>query len=198
MAATTYPVTWQNGGDGLHSGKAELGANALHLEGHDDRIAVPYDDLTGISIAHAAGERLAGRPTLVLERKGDTPVRLAGVVQFGIVSELAERLASRRLGRLAARKRMVVVLPIREDAHDDVRRLLDYGPPFDLAETGLRRHQVFLTEREAIFVFDTDDQTDLTRLFNDPGVVWAAAAAWGELASGPARMADEAFSWERA
>jgi hypothetical protein len=196
MATTTYAVTWQDGTGTLHSGKAELRSRALHLDGNGDRLTVPYEHLTGISVAHSAADRIGGRPTLVLERGDGTPVRLASIAQLGIISELAERLASLHLGRMAIRNRLVVVLPLREGAQEDVRRLLDVGPPFDLAEVDLTQHQVFVTEREAIFVFDSDDETDLAQLFHDPNV-WAAATVWGEFAAGPARFAEEIFAWAR-
>jgi hypothetical protein len=195
MAPTTYAVTWQNG-EGLHSGKAELRAKALHLDATDDHLEVRYEDLSGVSIARAARERIAGRPTLVLERRDGGSVRLASIAQLGIVSELAERLAALHLGHLLARHRIVVVLPLREGVHDEVCGLLDRGPPFDPEQAGLRQHQVFLTDHEVVFFFDTLDERALERFFSDTNV-WAAAGVWGEYAGGPVRIGDETYAWAK-
>jgi hypothetical protein len=196
VMTTTYAVAWQDGGGRLRSGKAELGSRELQLQGSGERVAVRYDELAGVSIAHTAEERIGGRPTLVLERTGDDPLRLASVAQIGIVAELAERLTSLQLGRLAARNQLLVVLPLREGAREEAQRLLDVGPPFDLGAAGLRRHRVFLSDREAIFLFETDGAAAGDDLLDDADVL-AAATAWEELAAGPARMGDVAFSWTR-
>jgi hypothetical protein len=193
----TYAVTWRNGDGVLHSGKAELRARALRLDaGGTDVEEVRYEDLAGVSIGRTAKERIANRPTLILERHEGSRVRLASVSQLGIISELAERLADLHTGHLLARNRIVVVIPLREGVQDQVRAVLDSGPPFDLEESGLRRHEVFLTDREALFVFDTADESAVRSLLADPGVL-AAATVWGEFADGPARLGEEAFAWAR-
>jgi hypothetical protein len=198
MVRTSYAVTWRNGDGVVQSGKAELRAHALRLEGTSGEVEdVRYDELAGVSIGRTSGERIAGRQTLILERAGGlSPVRLASVAQLGIISELAERLADLHLGHLLARNRIVVVVPLREGVIDQVRELVDKGPPFELAEAGLRQHQVFLTDQEALFFFDTADDIALHRLFADPNV-WAAATVWGEFAGGPARIGEEAFAWAK-
>jgi len=191
----TYAVTWRNGSGVVHSGKAELRARALRLDAGGTAIEdVRYEDLSGVSIGRTPKERIANRPTLILERRQREPVRLASVSELGIISELAERLVDLHTGQLSARNRIMVAIPLREGVEDAARSLLDAGPPFDLEEAGLRRHEVFLTEREALFLFETADETALRSLLAEPSV-WAAATAWAELADGPVRIAEEAFSW---
>lgn len=193
---TTYAVTWRSNGSGLCSGKAELRARALHLDAVGQHVELRYDDLTGISIARKPDERIAGRPTLVLGRRDHPPIRLASVAQLGIISELAERLTSLHLGQVLARNRIVVVVPLRDGVQGEVRRLLEIGPPFDPESAGLQQHQVFLTDHEVVFIFDTSDEDALQRALADPNV-WAAASAWAEYADGPARIGDEVFSWAK-
>jgi hypothetical protein len=193
----TYAVTWRNGDGVLHSGKAELRARALRLDaGGADIEEVRYEDLAGVSIGRTAKERIANRPTLILERHEGSRVRLASISQLGIISELAERLADLHTGHVLARNRIVVVIPLREGVQDQVRAVLDSGPPFDLEESGLRRHEVFLTEREALFVFDGAGEDALRSLLADPGVR-AAATVWAEFADGPARIGEEAYAWAK-
>lgn len=95
---STYAVTWQCADGEPRSGRLELGPQGLVFEGSNgDSSAserVSYEELTNVCIARASGERLSGRQTLLLERATGASIRIAGIVQPGIISELAERLAS--------------------------------------------------------------------------------------------------------
>jgi hypothetical protein len=112
--------------------------------------------------------------------------------------------ATRELGRqtagqaLTERKtsRMVVVVPVKESAREHVRALVAKGPPFDLPSSGLDAHHIFLTEQEAIFVFEAADRSALERLVANVDV-WAAAEAWREYVAGEPRLAEDAYSWTR-
>jgi hypothetical protein len=91
----------------------------------------------------------------------------------------------------------VVVVPLREGAREQVRSLLRGGPPFALPQTPLTRHDVFLTDREAVFVFEGPDaREEVQRLASDPAL-WRAAASWHDLLAGRPRIAQSAFSWTR-
>ena len=90
--------------------------------------------------------------------------------------------------------RAVLVVPLADGAGERVAKLLRKGPPFDPAEIGLGRHQVFLTESEAIFLFESVSPEAADRLLSSSRV-WAAASAWKELVAGPPRLADEVYSW---
>jgi hypothetical protein len=90
---------------------------------------------------------------------------------------------------------VAVVIPIVEGKREAVRALLVQGPPFDPESVGLARHQVFLGEDEAVFVFEAPTGTGLERLVSDPAV-WSAAAEWHELVAGPPRTTPLAFAWE--
>ena len=93
--------------------------------------------------------------------------------------------------------RAVVVIPLREGTRDQATDLLRHGPPFDPDEVGLDRHHVFVTEAEAVFVFEARDLGAAERLMSDE-TFWNAAAAWKNLVAGPPRWADDAYSWVRA
>ena len=198
---TSYAVTWQREGEAGHSGRLELQSHALTFEGSNgDGLAsetVPYEDVTGVRIARSPEDRLSDRQTLVLERRSGDPIRIASIVHPGVISELAERLASLHLAEESAASRAVVVLPLVEGAADRAAELLRGGPPFDPDEVGLGRHQVFLTESEAIFLFEADSAEAANRLLSDAHL-WAAATAWKDLVAGPPRLADNPYSWVRA
>ena len=117
----------------------------------------------------------------------------------GIISELAEHLAS-QLGEERVMSRAVVVLPLREGASEQAAELLRGGPPFDPEEVGLERHHVFLTEREAVFVFEADSRDAADELLTSAALLVgclclegsrrrAAAARRRRLLLGPAARA---------
>ena len=122
---------------------------------------------------------------------------ISTVAKPSLVGEIVERLAALQLGEDLAR-RIAVVLPIKPEAHDAVRGLLESGPPFDPEQmTGLDRHEVFLTQQEAIFLFDSQLGADaLAQLVTDPEL-WQAAAAWREHIAGPPRIAEDVYAWAR-
>ena len=71
-----------------------------------------------------------------------------------------------------------------------------HGPLFDPAETTLTRHQLLLTEHEAIFLFEAQTDEGLKALLSTADV-WAAAVTWQDLAAGPPRLAEVAYAWDR-
>jgi hypothetical protein len=94
----SYAVIWCNG-DRRPTGRLELGRDAVQLVGtaggEQVREAIPYGDLSSVDIGRSPDERIDGRQTLVLRstrRVG--PLRIAGLTQVWIVSELFERLAA--------------------------------------------------------------------------------------------------------
>lgn len=151
-----------------------------------------FDELREISIGRTAAERLGNRPTLFLERDSGALIRIAGVAQSGVV---AERLAKPLVGRRGMTG-VVVLLPLKPGTRQRVRDLLAQGPPFDLVAAGLTRHQVFLADREAVFVVELPSESAIEHLAKNTDF-WVTAAAWRECVAGPARLARLAFSWVR-
>lgn len=91
---------------------------------------------------------------------------------------------------------LVVVLPLRPGACDRARDLLRHKPPFDPDEAGLERHQAFVSDTEAVFLFEADARQSVLRLVDDSSL-WEAAAGWTELVAGPPRLAETVYSWAR-
>lgn len=190
----TYAVSWRDGEAEAHSGRLELGPDGLAFINGATAETVDYSDLRSARVSRSAADRMTGRPTLVLERRTGSPIRIAGVGPAGIISELAEHL-SPLLGEERVMSRAVVVLPLREGTSEQAAELLRGGPPFDPEEVGLEQHHVFLTEREAVFVFEADSRDVADKLLR--GGFWSAASAWKDLVEGPPRLADDAYSWVR-
>jgi hypothetical protein len=195
----SYAVTWRHGEGETRSGSLELTPIGIALEGANGGGSttelLPYRDLRGVHVGRTSADRISGRQTLVIEQRIGEPIRVAGVVQAGIISELAEHLSS-LLGEERVMSRAVVVLPLREGTSEQAAELLRGGPPFDPEEVGLERHHVFLTEREAVFVFEADSRGVADRLIGE-GRFWSAASAWKDLVEGPPRLAEDAYSWVR-
>jgi hypothetical protein len=194
----TYAVSWQQPDRSPGSGRLELGADALLLEGRNGGSAVshafPYAEISGFRVARSSRERLQDRPTLIVDLGGEGPLRIAGVAQPGIVSELASRLATVRQD-LRPSERLALVVPLKPGAKPKAESLLAQGPPFDPADLGLESHEVFLTEHEAVFVFEGVPSVLLSRSAEHE-TIWAAAAVWESLVEGSIRFAERAYAWQ--
>jgi hypothetical protein len=93
--------------------------------------------------------------------------------------------------------RLVVIVPLKEGKQARVRELLDSGPPFDLEGTAFDRHAVHLTDREAVFVFETQGPSSTLELPGEETELWRAAEAWSECIAEQPRVARTAFAWQR-
>jgi len=95
---SSYGVVWREGALPLASGKLELCADALRLDGMAGGQPVScdlaYDSLVTVRVGRSAAERIGGRLSLVLELRSGLPFAIASVSQPGVVAELAERLAN--------------------------------------------------------------------------------------------------------
>ncbi len=196
----SYAVTWQEGTGPIHPGKLELRPGGLVLEGSDGsgelRRDISYEQVAGVRVARIPADRLCGRPTLVVDSRSNGSLRIAGVSQPGIISELAEHLTAMPLGERPSVKRLVLVLPLKQGARERAHALLEKGPPFDLEASGLERHHVLLTDESAVFVFEAETSDAVERLASDE-TLWSAVAGWTDLIAGPPLLAEDVYSWIR-
>ena len=194
----TYGVVWREGDEPLARGKLELLAHALRLDGLSgtDPVSreIAYDGLAGVHVGRSPAERLNGHSTLVLEPASGASISLAAVAQPGVVGELAERLAELRL---ASGTKTAILLPLREGSRGEAHRLLESGPPFDPAETRLERHEVYLGDREVLFVFESALGVEALEPLLDDAGFWRGAAAWGDLLDGVPRVVEGVYSWSK-
>jgi hypothetical protein len=193
----TYAVTWEEPDGIRRSGRLELGTDALHLVGSNGDGAasteLPYTDVRRFGLARSGGERLQGRPTLLLELPGGQILKIAGVSQPGIVAELSDRLAM-LTGDPSKVEKAAIVVPLRPGSRAEVEELLRNGPPFEPERLGLVRHEVYVSDDEVIFVFQGLPSMFAERLAEDDSF-WSAATAWRRLVRGRARFAEAAYSW---
>jgi hypothetical protein len=93
--------------------------------------------------------------------------------------------------------RLVVVVPLKPGARKRAEELLEQGPPFDIGQTHLKRHEVFLTDHEVIFDFETPGSEPPIELQAEDPHLHDASQAWHEVMAGAPRKALQVFSWER-
>jgi hypothetical protein len=195
----SYAVVWQEPSHAVRSGRLELGETALRLvgtgsHGGDDVTEIPYRMLERTRVASAPRERMCGRPTLVVERRGREPIQIASVGGFGVVSELAEHV-SRLLAPEAPGSWALVLLPIREGKEEQARMLLEQGPPFDPERVGLRQHHAFVADHHVVFLFEAECDLPSVRQLLSGGELWRAAAAWRGTIAGPPLVSQPVYSW---
>ena len=93
----SYGVVWREGAGPIGRGKLELHPWALRLEGLADSgpslREIAYEDLALVRVGREAADRIAGRPSLILELRDGGPLTIASIAQPGVIGELAGRIA---------------------------------------------------------------------------------------------------------
>ena len=51
-------------------------------------------------------------------------------------------------------EQLAIVASLKPGMEEEARKRLEQGPPFDLGESGLEHHTVYLSAREVVFVFE--------------------------------------------
>ena len=191
-----YAVAWRAGEGPVSSGKLEVGADGVVLHGRPEGLRIPFEELSSVEIGRGPGERIHGEKTVVLERHSCERVLVAALGGIGFLSEITDLLARLRAERIA-QAHVAVVVPIRRGTAEQARRLVAEGPPFELKGLPLERHQVFVSEREVMFVFEGESApTTVEALSRDPSVL-KAALHWRGILAGRPRLAEERFGWVR-
>jgi hypothetical protein len=200
-ASPSYMVAWRGSDGALARGSARLEGSLLILRGSTEagsvvRRRVPLADIAAVRIGRAPSERVQGTRSVVLDLRDGGELAVAPV-GAGQVFELAELVAELSAAQKGSAQRVAVVLPLRAGTADKARELVSGGPPFDLSEAGLDAHHVFVTEREAVFVFEGPAAREtLERLSRSPRVL-REAGRWADCLAGRPRLADETYAWRR-
>ena len=96
-------------------------------------------------------------------------------------------------------ERVAIVARLREGSGPRAAELIAAGPPFDLAETGIAHHSVYLSAGEVVFVFEGHQvEWMVDDLINDPfrPTLQNAFDDWRSIVDGSPRIARERFGWE--
>ena len=96
-------------------------------------------------------------------------------------------------------ERVAIIAHLREGSEQRAAELVRAGPPFDLADTAIVRHSVYVSAHEVVFVFEGHEvEWIVDRLIDEPFhyELHRALEQWREIVDGQPRIARERFSWE--
>jgi hypothetical protein len=96
-------------------------------------------------------------------------------------------------------ERVAIVVRLKPGSGPRAAELIAAGPPFDLGETGIARHSVYLSAGEVVFVFEGHQvEWMVDDLINDPfqPQLQSAFEEWRSIVDGSPRIAREQFGWE--
>jgi hypothetical protein len=96
-------------------------------------------------------------------------------------------------------ERVAIVARLKQGSEQRAAELVAAGPPFDLTDTGIVRHSIYISASEAVFVFEghevewiVDELID--RPFHEE--LQRALEQWREIVVGQPRVARERFGWQ--
>ncbi|MGZ4314638.1 MAG: hypothetical protein ACXVRK_01825 [Gaiellaceae bacterium] len=150
-------------------------------------VSVAYSALREVRIGRSSEERLNGRPALLLARR-DGPVIQVAPHGFGLLHELADLLAVLAIQQADGYEQVAVVVPLKPGCVERAKELVAKGPPFDPAALGLERHQIFVSEREAVFVFTGQNVREKLEQVTRNPTLWRAGLAWRACIAGAPRL----------
>jgi hypothetical protein len=110
------------------------------------------------------------------------------------ISKLAEQLVALNLPD-NAHQSFAVVIPIADGRAGVVLEFLAEGPPFDPSLVGLEHHQVFVTDGEVVFVFETAAGLKGFEQLLAEDEFWDTVASWERCAVDKPRVAAAAYEW---
>ena len=98
-------------------------------------------------------------------------------------------------------EQLAVVASLKPGMEEEARKLIAQGPPFEIGESDLQRHTVYLSAGEVVFVFEGREvEWIVDSMIQDPfrPKLSDAFANWRPLVGAEPRIARPAFSWQRA
>jgi len=97
-------------------------------------------------------------------------------------------------------ERLAIVADVKEGTERRASELIARGAPFDLANTGIVRHFIYLSASEVVFVFEGHEvEWLIDSLIDEPFhyELQRALDEWRPIIDGTPRIAHEQFAWER-
>jgi hypothetical protein len=95
-------------------------------------------------------------------------------------------------------EQVAIVARLKPGAVERARELVGRGPPFELDQSGIERHSVFVSTGEVVFVFEGHQvEWIVDELIDGPfhHKLQRAFDQWRTLVEGPPRIAREEFGW---
>jgi hypothetical protein len=89
-----------------------------------------------------------------------------------------------------------VIAQIRPGKREQLERLLEKGPPFDLEAEGFERHEVFVGDTDVVFIFTGPGAVTHLERMAASRALFAHVVKMTGLVSAP-RMLNQTFEWQR-
>jgi hypothetical protein len=96
-------------------------------------------------------------------------------------------------------ERVAIIARLKAGSEQRAADLVGDGPPFDLTDTGIVRHSVYISASEAVFVFEGPEvEWIVDQLVDEPFhyELQHALEQWREIVDGQPRVARERFGWQ--
>jgi hypothetical protein len=96
-------------------------------------------------------------------------------------------------------ERVAIIARLKDGWEHRAAELVGAGPPFDLTDTGIVRHSIYLSASEAVFVFEGPEvEWIVDDLIDEPfhHELHRALEQWREIVEGQPRVAPERFGWQ--
>jgi hypothetical protein len=96
-------------------------------------------------------------------------------------------------------ERIAIVARLRKGTAARAHELAAAGPPYDLGNSGIERHSIYISSGEAVFVFEGNeiewivDELIDARFYRE---LQQALDQWRAIIDGTPRIAHERFAWE--
>jgi hypothetical protein len=96
-------------------------------------------------------------------------------------------------------ERVAIIARLKDGSEQRAAQLVEAGPPFDLTETGIVRHSIYISASEAVFVFEGHQvEWIVDQLVDEPFhyELQQALEDWRQIVAGQPRVARERFGWQ--
>lgn len=93
-------------------------------------------------------------------------------------------------------EKICVVAQIRPGKRDELARILEQGPPFDLEAEGFERHEVFLGDTDVVFLFTGPSAVGHLERMAASRSLFSLVVKMTGLVSAP-RMLNQTLEWHR-
>lgn len=96
-------------------------------------------------------------------------------------------------------ERVAIIARLKAGSEQRAGELVEAGPPFDLMDTGIVRHSIYISASEAVFVFEGHEvEWIVDQLVDEPFhyELHRALDQWREIVDGQPRVARERFGWQ--
>jgi hypothetical protein len=96
-------------------------------------------------------------------------------------------------------ERVAIIARLKEGNQQRAAELVEAGPPFDLTQTDIVRHSIYISATEAVFVFEGHQvEWIIDQLIDEPFhyELHRALEQWREIVDGRPHIARERFGWQ--